>query len=136
MSWMACMTARTAATDQNAVRLRLGATAATANIPSPRSTCITHSQVRLRPNRSTRGLQRNLKVTARWNPDVDEIWDFEAPIAVRNSVESWWRKLQGRPSPKYVVEVQSRFFLDFGAPLATVQRWSRVAPAAASFFRG
>ena len=38
---------------------------------------------------------------------VEPIWVFEAPIAVRNSVAIWCRKLQGSPSPKYVVPVHS-----------------------------
>jgi hypothetical protein len=41
-----------------------------------------------------------LKVTARWRPEVDEIWVSEAWLAVRNSVAIWWRKLHGSPSPK------------------------------------
>ena len=60
----------TARPTQNGRRLPLGAIAATTNIPTPRMICITQTQVRLRPNRSTIGLQRNLSVTARWSADV------------------------------------------------------------------
>ena len=58
-------------------------------------------------------------------------------MAVKNSVTIWCRKLQGSPSPKYVVDVQRRFFFAFGASgFATVQRWSSGDSGAASFFRG
>jgi len=77
-----------------------GTIAATPNIPRPSTSCITQSQVLLRPNRSTIGLQRNFSVTARWNVEVDVTARIEAPMAVRYSAAIWWRKLQGSPSPK------------------------------------
>ena len=53
MSWVACTMASAETTSQKAVRFRLGATAATANIPRPRTSWSTQSQVRRLPNRSS-----------------------------------------------------------------------------------
>ena len=80
------MMASTTSAPQNSDRFPVGAIVATTSMPPPRRSCITQTQVRSRPKRSTIGLQRNLNVTARWRADVDEIWVSEAWLAVRNSV--------------------------------------------------
>src|SRR4051794_18858902 len=136
MSCVAWKIDRTARPAQKTVRLPLGTTAAIASIPAPRMICISHSHVRFRPKRSTSGLHKNLSVTAPCSADVIPTCAFEAPIAVRYSAAIWCRKLQGSPSPKYVVDVHSRSFLGLGASLATVQRWSGDHGGAASFFPG
>ena len=100
MSCVACTIARTPKTAQKIVRFLVADTPATTNIPRPSRSCIATTQVRFFPNRSTTGLNRTLKVTARCSQEVEEICVFEAPIAVRNSVAIWCRKLHGNPSPK------------------------------------
>src|SRR4029079_9665154 len=134
---MSCVASRIASTPrpiQSGHELPWLERLATPNIATPRMIGIIQTQVRRRPNRSTIGLHRNLSDVAVCSPDVIEPAVWEAPIATRNSSAIWCRKLQGRPSPKYVVDVQSRFFPDFGAAAATVQRWSGAGGGAASFF--
>ena len=130
--------ASTASPTQNGRRLRLGATAAIANIPSPRITCITHSQVRFRPNRSTSGLHRNLRVTARCSRDV--IADLRLRGADRG--QELGRHLVQEAPGQPLAEVRRRrpeqvsSWTSASVGFATVQRWSSGRARRRQFFPG
>ena len=85
-------------------------------------------------DRAPEELERTSRCAA---PEVIETCGVRGADGDQELEPIWWRKLQGSPSPKYVVEVHSRSFLDFGVRrFATVQRWSSARTRRRQFFPG